>query len=402
MNTVRRIKDNIYYVGASDNRLELFENLFPIKDGVSYNSYVILDEKTALIDTADHSVFDTFIENVDHVLNDRKLDYLVINHLEPDHSALIKEIAILYPNVTLVLNERSKKMLDGFFNKQLNAKTLIVKEGDILDLGCHKLTFVMAPMVHWPEVMVSYDITSKILFSADAFGTFGALNGNLFDDEFEKDSYFYSEARRYYTNIVGKFGKQVESLLNKAKELDIKMILPLHGPIWRTDISKMVELYSKWALYEAESNDVIIIYGSMYGNTMNACYALANQLGMSGVKNIKMYDVSKTDVSFLISEIFRVKNIILASPNYNGGIYPKMVNLLHDMKALNVQNKNISIIENGTWALVITKQIKEILDNLKNIRYVGPELKITTTLKDSDNLHLKELAKLIADNYFAA
>lgn len=401
MNTVRKIKDNIYYVGASDNRLELFENLFPIKDGVSYNSYMILDEKTALVDTADRSVFETFIENVEYVLNGRKLDYLIINHLEPDHSALIKEITILYPSVTLVLNDRSAKMLEGFFNKPLTTKTLIVKEGDELDLGCHKLTFVMAPMVHWPEVMMTYDKVSKILFSADAFGTFGSLNGNLFDDEFDKDPYFYSEARRYYTNIVGKFGKQVEAVLAKAAGLDIGMILPLHGPIWRTEIAKMIELYTKWATYEAESNDVIIIYGSMYGNTYNACFSLATCLGKLGVKNIKMYDVSKTDVSFLISEIFRVKNIVLACPNYNGGIYPKMANLLHDMKALNVQNKNISLIENGTWALVITKQIKEILDSLKNIRYVSSEIKVQTTLKDSNMTDIKNLANAIYENYKA-
>ena len=399
MNFSRKIKDNVYYVGASDNRLELFENLFPIKDGVSYNSYVILDEKTAVIDTCDLSVGEVFLENIESVLNGRELDYLVINHLEPDHSAMIRQIISSYPKTTIVINDRAKKMLENFYSKPIEASYLIVKEGDVLDLGCHKLTFVMAPMVHWPEVMVTYDITSKMLFSADAFGTFGALNGNIFDDEIEKDSHFYSEARRYYSNIVGKFGKQVEATLAKASKLDIQMILPLHGPIWRKDIPVILDLYTKWATYQAESNDVVVFYATMYQNTYNACQKLAIELANLEVKNIKMYDISKTDVSFLISECFRAKNIVLACPNYNGGLYPKMHALLHDMKALNVQNRNVAIIENGTWALVTTRQIKEILDSLKNITYIGPELKITTTLKDSDVDYLRELAALIHSKY---
>ncbi len=384
MSYLRAIKDDIYYVGASDYRITLFENLFPLEHGVSYNAYLIVDEKTCLLDTVDGSVKEEYLASVAAGLKGRALDYLVVHHLEPDHSAVLIDIIKKYPEVTLVLNAKSASMLKNFIGESIEYHLLIVQENDTLSLGKHILTFIMAPMVHWPEVMVSYECTEKILFSADAFGTFGALSGNIFNDEMVIDENFYSEARRYYTNIVGKFGAPVQTLLKKASQLDLQMICPLHGPIYKNQFNEFIRRYDLWSRNEAECNDVVIIYGSMYGNTYRACSELALRLADKGLKNIKMYDVSKTDVSYLISEIFRVKNIVLACPNYNGGIYPKMHNLLTDMQALGVSNKNIGVIENGSWAPIIGKKIKEILMSLKNINILNSDLKITTMLKASN------------------
>ncbi len=384
MSYLRAIKDDIYYVGASDYRITLFENLFPLEHGVSYNAYLIADEKTCLLDTVDGSVKEEYLASVAAGLKGRGLDYLVVHHLEPDHSAVLIDIIKQYPEVTLVLNAKSASMLKNFIGESIVYHSLIVQENDTLSLGKHTLSFMMAPMVHWPEVMVSYECTEKILFSADAFGTFGALSGNIFNDEMVMDEKFYSEARRYYTNIVGKFGAPVQTLLKKASQLDLHMICPLHGPIYKNQFNELIRRYDLWSRNEAECNDVVIIYGSMYGNTYRACSEVALRLADKGLKNIKMYDVSKTDVSYLISEIFRVKNIVLACPNYNGGIYPKMHNLLMDMQALGVSNKNIGVIENGSWAPIIGKKIKEILMGLKNINILNSDLKITTMLKASN------------------
>ena len=341
MKVLRKINKDIYYIGGSDLRLELFENLFPLTSGVSYNSYFIDDEKTCVLDTVDSSVADCFFEELDIALKGRTLDYLIVQHLEPDHSSCIRKVLEKHPKTTLVVNARCKDMLFAMLEQELTSPIQIVKENDILKLGRHELTFVMAPMVHWPEVMVTYDLTDNILFSADAFGTFGALSGNIFNDEMPIDKEFFNEARRYYTNIVGKFGGPVQKLLAKAKTLPIQMICPLHGPIWRTNLETFIEKYDLWSRYEAEDDEIIILYASMYNNTYYACMDLANLLANQGIKNIKLYDVSKTDVSYLIAEIFRVRKIVLASPNYNGGIYPKMLNLLEDMKALSVKNKKI-------------------------------------------------------------
>lgn len=395
MRYLRKVKDDILYIGSSDLRLDLFENLFPLEHGVSYNSYLILDEKTCALDTVDASIKEEYLKNLIVGLNGRKLDYLIVNHLEPDHSSVIFDVIQEFPEVTLVLNIKSADMLRKFMDRELSYQTLIVKEADELCLGEHTLTFVMAPMVHWPEVMVTYDKKEHILFSADAFGTFGALSGNIFDDEIILDHQFYDEARRYYTNIVGKYGQPVQTLLKKANALNIQMICPLHGPIYRKYLSEMIHRYDLWSRYEAEDNDLIIIYGSMYNHTFHACMDLANRLADKGVSNIRLYDVSKTDVSYLISEIFRVKSIILACPNYNGGIYPKMHNLLMDMQALNVSNKNIGVIENGTWAPIIGKKMRDILANLKGIHLLESELKINTILKNNDEDVLKALVSEI-------
>lgn len=392
MKVLRKINKDIYYIGGSDLRLELFENLFPLTSGVSYNSYFIDDEKTCVLDTVDSSVADCFFEELDIALKGRTLDYLIVQHLEPDHSSCIRKVLEKHPKTTLVVNARCKDMLFAMLEQELTSPIQIVKENDILKLGRHELTFVMAPMVHWPEVMVTYDLTDNILFSADAFGTFGALSGNIFNDEMPIDKEFFNEARRYYTNIVGKFGGPVQKLLAKAKTLPIQMICPLHGPIWRTNLETFIEKYDLWSRYEAEDDEIIILYASMYNNTYYACMDLANLLANQGIKNIKLYDVSKTDVSYLIAEIFRVRKIVLASPNYNGGIYPKMLNLLEDMKALSVKNKIVGLIENGSWAPVVAKQMKEHLDAMGNMKVVEPIVQLKTTVKEENIAALEALS----------
>lgn len=397
MHATRKVTNDILYIGADDRRLQLFENMFPIPDGVSYNAYLITDEKTALIDTADASVRDQFMENLAFGLNGRKLDYFIINHMEPDHCALIAEIAFRYPDVTLVANTKIFTMIDQFFGLQLPAeRKLVVKEGDTLSLGKHQLSFVFAPMVHWPEVMMTYDATDKVLFCADAFGTFGTVNGNIFNDEIDyKDGYFVSEARRYYTNIVGKYGMQVQAALKKASTVDIAMLAPLHGPIWRTDLGFIIDLYTHWATYTAEDKAVAVFYSSIYGNTKSAVAALAMALGDRGVKNVKIYDVSKTDISYMIAEAFRVSTIVLAATTYNNGIFPKMHYLLDDMKALCVQNKKVAIIENGSWAPQSGKLMQGIVSEMKNMELIGDKVTIKSSLADATSLYA--LADAIAE-----
>ncbi len=393
MEIIRNIVDDIIYVGASDKRLGLFENLFPIPNGVSYNSYLINDEHTCLMDTCDASVSKQFIENLKAALNGRGLDYLVVNHMEPDHAALISDVVRLYPDVKLVLNQMTLKFLNQAIDEKFSY--IIVKENDYLDLGKHKLTFIMAPMVHWPEVMMSYDSYSKVLFSADAFGTFGALDGNIFASELKLDDSFYSEARRYYTNIVGKYGSNVLNVLNKAKTLDIEYICALHGPIWHNNFNELLNLYVLWASYKEEEKGVMICYASMYGNTANAAYYLANELAKNGVNGVKVYDVSQTDVSYLISDTFKYSNIVLMAPNYNANIYPKMEVYLMDMAHLNVSNKHFSIIENGTWAPVISKKITGYVIALNNTKLVGEPIKIKTSGNIETKTKLNDLAATI-------
>ena len=314
MYCTRKITDSIHWVGGNDRRLALFENLFPVPNGVSYNSYVILDEKTVLMDTADPSIRSQFLENVQHVLNGRSLDYLVINHMEPDHCSAIADILALHPEVKLVGNAKTFQIMGQFYEiSDLSDRSVIVKEGDTLELGSHTLTFAMTPMVHWPEVMVTYETSEKVLFSADAFGTFGALNGNIFNDEINFDRDWLNDARRYYTNIVGKFGVQVQNAIKKLSTFDIEIICPLHGPIWRTNISYLLDKYQLWSTYTPEEKSVVILYGSMYGNTENAANVLAAMLADKGIKNIAVYDVSSTHVSQCISESFRTSHIVLAA-----------------------------------------------------------------------------------------
>ena len=395
MYNVRKVTEDIVWVGASDRRLALFENIFPIPRGVSYNSYVLLDEKTVLLDTVDASVAGQFFENLEHVLDGRKLDYLIVNHMEPDHCAMIGDLVRRYPEVQVVGNTKTFGMIKQFFGTDFAERAVTVKEGDTLATGAHTLHFVMAPMVHWPEVMVTCDEKDKVLFAADGFGTFGALNGNIFADEVDFDRDWLDDARRYYTNIVGKYGASVQALLKKASGLEIAVICPLHGPIWRENLGYILEKYQKWSTYEAEDQAVVILYATMYGNTASAADALAGRLAAKGVKKIAVYDVSNTHVSELISEIFRASHVVFAAPTYNGGIYPVMENLLADMKALAVQNKTVALMENGTWAPTTAKQMREKLAELKNVTILDTQITIKSAMAPEQEGQLEALADAI-------
>ena len=397
MYCVKKMTEDLYWVGASERRLNLFENAYPLTNGVSYNSYLLLDEKTVLIDTVDKSVSGLYFENVEHVLSGRKLDYLIVQHMEPDHAATIGELVLRHPEVTVVCNAKTHTMMQNFFTFDIDSRVQLVKEMDTLTTGRHTFAFVMAPMVHWPEVMVSYDTTTKTLYSADAFGTFGALNGNLYADEVNFRTEWLADARRYYTNIVGKYGTQVQALLKKAAGLDIQMICPLHGPVWRNNLNYFIEKHDKWSKYEPEDQAVAIIYGSIYGNTEQAADALAAKLGAKGVKNIAVYDASKTDVSELIAEIFRVSHVVIACPTYNGGIYPPIENLLAHMKALAVQNRTVAVMDNGTWAATAGKQIVKQLEEMKNMTVLDQKLSIKSTLKADQEDNLDAFAQQIID-----
>lgn len=396
MHSTRKVKDDLIYVGGSDRRLSRFENLFPIPKGVSYNSYVLLDEKTVLFDTADESISRQYIENVVHALNGRPLDYMVVQHMEPDHCAMIDDMLRRYPEAKMVCSAKAVGMFAQFYGTDVAARALVVKEGDKLSTGEHTLHFVMAPMVHWPEVMVTYDEKDKILFSADAFGTFGALAGNIFDDEITFDTTWMNDARRYYTNIVGKYGVQVQALLKKAASLDIEMICPLHGPIWRKDLGLLLEKYQKWSTYEPEDKTVMIAYATMYGNTENAANVLAGMLADKGVKNITMYDVSETDVSELVAESFRCSHLVLAAPTYNSRIQPKMEAYLSDIKALNLQNRTVAVIDNGTWAATAGKQMIGTLEGMKNMTILENTISIKSALAENQLGALEALADELA------
>mgnify|MGYP004593741169 FL=1 len=396
MHSTRKVKDDLIYVGGSDRRLSRFENLFPIPKGVSYNSYVLLDEKTVLFDTADESISRQYIENVVHALNGRPLDYMVVQHMEPDHCAMIDDMLRRYPEAKMVCSAKAVGMYAQFYGTDVAARALVVKEGDKLSTGEHTLHFVMAPMVHWPEVMVTYDEKDKILFSADAFGTFGALAGNIFNDEITFDTTWMNDARRYYTNIVGKYGVQVQALLKKAASLDIEMICPLHGPIWRKDLGLLLEKYQKWSTYEPEDKTVMIAYATMYGNTENAANVLAGMLADKGVKNIAMYDVSETDVSELVAESFRCSHLVLAAPTYNSGIQPKMEAYLSDIKALNLQNRTVAVIDNGTWAATAGKHMIGMLEGMKNMTILENTISIKSALAENQLGALEALADELA------
>ncbi|MDO4292242.1 MAG: FprA family A-type flavoprotein [Eubacteriales bacterium] len=383
MYCTRNVSDSVVWVGASDRRLALFENLFPISRGVAYNSYLILDEKTVLMDTVDSSVTRQFLENIYHTLNGRKLDYLVVNHMEPDHCANIEELMIRFPGLKIVGNAKTFSFINQFYDMDLEGRTVTVKEGDTLSLGAHTLHFFFAPMVHWPEVMVTYEESEQILFSADAFGSFGALNGNLFNDEVNFDRDWLSDARRYYCNIVGKYGPQVQAALKKLSALTIRTICPLHGPVWRSELNYLLDKYNLWSTYTPEDKGVVIFYASMYGDTENAANILAAGLAEGGVKEIAMYDVSSTHVSVLIAEAFRCSHLVFAAPTYNNGIYPAMLNFLHDMAALNMQNRTVGLLENGTWGPVCAKQMRQLLEGMKGMEILEPVVTVKSALKEN-------------------
>lgn len=390
MFSVRKVVEDIYWVGGNDRRLALFENLHPIPKGVSYNSYLLLDEKTVLFDTVDWSISRQFFENVEAVLKGRKLDYLVINHMEPDHAACIEEIILRYPEVKIISTDKSFVFMRQF-GFDTDDTIEIVADGDTKSFGKHEFKFITAPMVHWPEVMVSFDMTTGILFSADAFGTFGALDGKLFNDEvnFERD--WIDEARRYYTNIVGKYGPHVQILFKKIKDLDIKMICPLHGPVWRNNLSYFIEKYDKWSKYEPEEEGVMIVYSSMYGNTESAANVLAAKFVEKGITNLVMYDVSNTHVSTLISETFRVSHLVIASVTYNSGIYPPMHNYLIDMKALNLQKRTVALIENGSWACNTGKLIGDFFAGMKNMTLLDNKVTLLSAMNEKNVVDMDAL-----------
>ena len=381
MHCTRKLNDTISWVGGNDRRLALFENLFPIPRGVSYNSYLITDEKTALIDTVDASITHQFLENIYYVLDGRPLDYLIINHMEPDHCANIEELLLRFPDLKVVGNAKTLAFAKQFYDTDLDGKTITVTR--------------FADRSIQVEVMVTYEESEKILFSADAFGSFGALNGHLFSDEVDFDKDWLPDARRYYSNIVGKYGVQVTSALKKLSGLDIRMICPLHGPVWRENLEYLLDKYAHWSSYQPEEQAVALFYASMYGDTENAANILAAGLAESGVRNLAVYDISNTHISTLIAEAFRCSHLVIASPTYNGGIYPAALNLLHDMKALNLQNRTIGLIENGTWAPTSTKQIRALLEEMKQMRILEPAVTIKSALKGDSMDKLNELKESI-------
>ncbi len=388
-----KITDGLYYVGGSNRRLALFENVYPVPEGASYNSYLLLDEKTVLFDGVDESVSTVFFETIDHVLAGKPLDYIVIHHVEPDHGATIAEILLRHPEATLVTNAVAFRFLSNFFPK-LSPKKLVVKEGDVLSVGKHELTFVTAQMVHWPEVMFTYEKTEKILFTADAFGAFGALNGDVFASEKNFD---LSEARRYYANIVGKYGPQVLKVLEKVSKIDIAMICPLHGPVHKGNLKPLLTAYGKWASYNPEDKDgIMIAYNSVYGGTANVAMVLASKLVARGMRNVVVYDVSKTDSSYLIAESWRVGTILLVATTYNAGVFIKMEEFLHDLANHQLRNRNVGFIENGSWAPAAKANMKRILEKLEGFRPIEKEITIASRIKDSQEADLDIFADQVA------
>lgn len=397
MHCVRKVTEDLFWVGGNDKRLHLFENIHPIEDGVSYNSYLLLDEKTVLFDTADWSVGRQFIENVEYVLNERKLDYMVINHMEPDHCASMEEIILRYPDVKIVSTEKAL-MLMHQFNYTVDENFIQVAEGDTMSFGKHNVVFVEAPMVHWPEAMVTFDTTDGVLFSADAFGSFKSLDGALFADEVDFDGEWINEARRYYTNIVGKYGPEVMDLLKKAQTIDIKIICPLHGPVWRKDIGYILDKYIHWATYTPEEKGVLLCYASMYGNTENAAHILATKLHEKGMHNVHMYDVSKTHVSYLIGEAFKYSHLALLSVTYNLNVFPAMENFVQDMKRLNLQKRVVAVVENGSWAPQASVLINETLDEMKQMTVLNEEVSVLSSVSKMTESELDSLADSIIES----
>ena len=397
MHCTKKITSDLVWVGADDRRLAFFEGVYGVPEGVSYNSYLLLDEKTVLFDTVDKAVAHNFFENVAYALGGRKLDYLVVHHMEPDHAATIEDIALRYPEATIVCNAKIKDMLSRFFPTDLSGRVKLVKEGDTLSTGRHNLTFVMAPMVHWPEVMMSYDSTDGILFSADAFGSFGALNGRIFADEVDFMHDCLDEARRYYTNIVGKYGTQVQAVLKKAAGLDIKLVCPLHSFVWRQGFGDFLEKYVKWATYEPEEKGVLIAYASVYGHTENAANILAAKLCDRGVK-VKMYDTSVTAPSFILSDAFKYSHLVFAATTYNAGIFSTMSQLLHEIAEHNLQNRKIALIENGSWAPTSGGLMRKLLEGLKGTEFIGDTLTLKSALTEGQLADLDVLADAIAES----
>lgn len=398
MHCTRPITESVTWVGGCDRRLSRFENLFLIPNGVAYHSYLITDEKTALMDTVDASISRQFNENVEYALHGRELDYLVINHVEPDHCANIEALMLRYPNMKIVGNVKTHTILSQFYDSDMASRAVTVKDGDTLSLGKHTLRFFTAPMVHWPEVMMTYEESEKLLFTADAFGGFGALDGRLFDDEVVLQGRWMDDVRRYYANIVGKYGTQVQMAMKKVAGLEIKILCPLHGLIWRSHIDLIWEKYQLWSKYLPEEKALAVFFGSMYGDTENAVNILTTALAERGITNLRVYDVSSTPVDQLIGEVFRCSHLLIGCVTYNNGIYPAMANVLHDMKALTLQNRTVGIIQNGTWAPASGKLIQEELAAMKGMTVLEPVVTLKSSLKPDSREQLLALADAIAES----
>lgn len=382
------VSDSVKYIGVDDTDIDLFENQYPVPDGVSYNSYVILDDKIAVMDTVDERKTDEWFSNLTEVLEDRQPDYLVISHLEPDHSSNIERLAVRYPDMKLVGNAKTFQMLPQFFDMDFSERSIVVKEGEELSLGTHKLVFYMAPMVHWPEVMVTYEATEKILFSADGFGKFGAI-------ELTKDKDWACEARRYYFNIVGKYGGPVQQLLKKAAGLDINMICPLHGPVLKDNLGYYIGFYDTWSRYEPENKGVLIAYASIHGNTAKAAYELADMLKEAGEDKVVVSDLSREDMAEVIEDAFRYDRMILCAASYDGGVFPCMQDFLLHLQSRAYQNRTVGMVENGSWAPCAARVMRNIVDTFKNITVVEPVVTIKSTVKESDKAALSSLAQAI-------
>ena len=396
MYCTKKIASDLVWVGANDRRLAMFEGVYSVPAGVSYNSYLLTDEKTVLFDTVDKAVSRTFFENLEHELGGRPLDYVIVHHMEPDHSATLSELLLRHPETTVVCNDKTAVMIAQFFGKDAVKNMQLVKEGDVLSAGAHELTFYLAPMIHWPEVMMTYDKSAHTLFTADAFGVFGALNGAIFADEVDFDRDYLKEARRYYTNIVGKYGVQVQNLFKKIAGLDIRMLCPLHGFVWRRDLGYILEKYNLWSTYTPEDKGVMIAYASIYGNTENAAEILASKLRERGVRTA-MYDVSVTPASDIIAECFRWSHLVFASATYNGGIFVTMDELLRDIAAHNLQKRTVAFMENGTWAPVSARQMAAIFAPLKNMTVLEQGVAIRSSLTEGQLAEIEALADVLAE-----
>ena len=378
------ITDSILYVGVDDKTIDLFESQYVVPNGISYNSYVILDEKVALMDTVDSRATEEWLDNLDKALDGRGVDYLVVSHMEPDHAGNIKNLIDRYPDMQIVGNAKTFAMIPQFFDIDITEKSVTVKEGDTLSLGKHTLQFFMAPMVHWPEVMVAYEQSEKILFSADGFGKFGAL---------DTDEAWTCEARRYYFNIVGKYGAQVQALLKKAATLDIQMICPLHGPILKEDLGYYIGKYDIWSKYEPEDEGVFIAYASIHGNTAKAAKKLAEMLEEKGAKRVAIADLARDDMAEAVEDAFRHDKLVLASSTYDGGLFPCMEDFLSHLKSKNFQKRTVALMENGTWAPMAAKKMREYLEGMKEITICEPVVTIKSAMKEDTLKAMEELAE---------
>lgn len=398
MECYTKLDEELYYIGYSDRRIDLFENVYPVWEGVSYNSYLLLGEKNVLFDTVDKSVYDVFFDNLKFLLAGKTLDYIIVNHVEPDHSATLKTVLELYGDARVICTSAAKTMLENFFEISLDGRVDVIENVPELKVGKHTFKFVKAPMVHWPEVMVTYDEATGTLFSADAFGSFGAVVGSVYADSVDFDEKEIETYRRYYTNIVGKYGAQVQNALNNLGSLKINRICPLHGKIWRKDIDKLISLYTKWANFTPEEQGVVILYASVYGGTERVCNLLANEIAAKTTKHIEMYDVSKTHASCLLSRVMKYSHVVFASTTYNMGIFVNMENLVNDIVAHGFQNRTVAVIENGSWAPTASNLILKKLEGLKNIKYLSTGITIKSAVKREQYDQIKSMAEEIVSS----